>query len=66
MKEYINKEYICFKNNTAQLYFISGTADLYTGQERLIWTQLIRSSTKFEVTLNIWQQSYNFMFKMHS
>ena len=34
-----------------------------TGRERLIRTRLIRSSTKFEVVVNIWQDSYHFMFK---
>ena len=34
-----------------------------TGRERLIRTQLIRSSTECEVTVNIWQHSYHFMFK---
>ena len=38
----------------------------YTGRERLIRTRLIRSATLFEVTVNIWQESYHFMFKMHS
>ena len=36
-----------------------------TGRARLIRTRLIRSSTQFEVSLNIWQESYHFMFKMH-
>ena len=36
-----------------------------TGRARLIQTRLIRSSTKFEVSLNIWQDCYHFMFKMH-
>ena len=34
-----------------------------TGRERLIRTRLIRSSTYFEVVVNIWQDSYHFMFK---
>ena len=38
---------------------------LCRGWERLIRTWLIRSSTKFKVTVNIWQQSYHFMFKMN-
>ena len=36
-----------------------------TGRERLIRTRLIRSSTEFKVTVNIWQESYHFMLKMH-
>ena len=39
---------------------------LDTGWARLIRTRLIRSSTKFEVALIFWQDSYHFMFKMHS
>ena len=29
LEAYLNKEYICLKYTTAQLYFISGRADLY-------------------------------------
>ena len=32
---------------------------------RVIPRQLIQSSTSFKVTVNIWQESYHFMFKMH-
>ena len=34
-----------------------------TGRERLIQTQLIQSSTEFEVSLKFLQESYHFMFK---
>ena len=36
-----------------------------TGRARLIRTRLIRSSTKFEVSLKSLPDSYHFMFKMH-
>ena len=41
------------------------TDSLYgsTGRERLIRTRLIRSSTKFEVSLKSLPESYHFMLK---
>ena len=39
------------------------TQNACTGRERLIRTRLIQSSTKFEVSLKFWQESYHFMLK---
>ena len=36
-----------------------------TGRTRLIRIHLIQSAPEFEVVVNIWQDSYYFMFKMH-